>query len=277
MPNFNNQYIKGLKPKKNAYYVKEDTGERGIGRFSVKVQASGNKLYYFIYFRKETDSQKSKEKMIKIGKVDQIQLKDARDISHGYSTILSNGNDPIDELEQIQISKDLLEKTQQQQKLAEDKLGSFHELIICYTDKMKLDGKRTWKAVRSALEKEALAVIPADKKAKDVTEDEIIDILARMIERGAEVQSNRVRSYLITAFKYGSKNDKDPKNKQKGIVFKIPFNPAADIPKQTHAEKVRDRVLNDNEVFNLLTDIEVCSGQVQPDTFLKELSNSIGD
>ena len=256
MSHFNNQYIKGLKPKNNAYYVKEDAGERGIGRFAVKVQASGSKLYYFIYFRKEEASQKSKEKMIKIGKVDQIQLKDAREIAHDYSTTLSNGNDPIDELEKIKIAEELLKKQEQQQKLERDSLGTFHDLIIGYTDKMKLDGKRTWKAVRSALEKEALAVIPADKKAKDVTEEEIIEILARMIDRGAEVQSNRVRSYLITAFKFGSKNDKDPKNKQKGIVFKIPFNPAADIPKQTHAEKVRDRVLNDTEVFNLLTDIE---------------------
>ena len=256
MTYFNNQYIKGLKPKTNAYYVKEDTGERGIGRFAIKIQASGNKLYYFIYFRKDESSQKSKERMIKIGKVDQIQLKDAREIAHGYSTTLSNGNDPIDELEKIQIAEELSKKQEQQQKLEQDSLGTFHDLIIGYTDKMKLDGKRTWKAVRSALEKEALSVIPADKKAKDVTEDEIIEILARMIDRGAEVQSNRVRSYLITAFKYGSKNDKDPKNKQKGIVFKIPFNPAADIPKQTHAEKVRDRVLNDTEVFNLLADIE---------------------
>ena len=256
MPNFNAQYIKGLTSKKNAYYVKEDSGERGIGRFAVKVQPSGNNSYYFIYFRKEMDSQITKEKIIKIGSVNKLPLKTAREVAHGYSVTLSSGGDPYDELEKIKTTKELLNKEQEQKKFEGDNLGTFHDLIIGYTDKMKLDGKRTWKAVRSALEKEAISVIPPEKKAKDVTEDEIVEILARMIERGAEVQSNRVRSYLITAFKYGSKSDKDPKNRQKRILFKIPFNPALDISKQTHAEKVRDRVLTDTEVFNLLNDIE---------------------
>lgn len=252
MPNFNTQYIKGLQPKANAYYVKEDRGERGIGRFAVKIQPSGNKSFYFIYFKKDGISQKSKEKTIKIGSADTLVLKDAREIFNRYSAILSQGKDPFDELQKVKIAND----KEQQKRSEQDNLGSFQDLIIGYTDKMKLDGKRTWKAVRNALEKEALSVISPEKKAKDVTEDEIVEILARMIERGAEVQSNRVRSYLITAFKFGSKNDKDPKNRQKRLLFKIPFNPAIDIPKQTHAEKVRDRVLNDTEIFNLLNDIE---------------------
>lgn len=252
MPNFNTQYIKGLQPKANAYYVKEYSGERGIGRFAIKIQPSGNKSFYFIYFKKDGISQRSKEKTIKIGSADTLTLKDARDIFHSHSAILSQGKDPFDELQKVKIAND----KEQQKRSEQDNLGSFQDLIIGYTDKMKLDGKRTWKAVRNALEKEALSVIPPEKKAKDVTEDEIVEILARMIERGAEVQSNRVRSYLITAFKFGSKNDKDPKNRQKRLMFKIPFNPAIDIPKQTHAEKVRDRVLSDIEIFNLLNDID---------------------
>lgn len=61
---------------------------------------------------------------------------------------------------------------------------------------MKADGKRTYADVLRRLEKDVYPVIPPETKAKDVTPLDIKQILINMIQRGAIVQSNRVRSYL---------------------------------------------------------------------------------
>ena len=75
---------------------------------------------------------------------------------------------------------------------------------------MKKDGRRTHAAVLLALEKETYPVIKPTTKAKDVTAHDIKIILAQMIRRGADTQSNRVRSYLMAASITGSSTTTTP-------------------------------------------------------------------
>ncbi len=134
------------------------------------------------------------------------------------------------------------------------RLGTFSELVQGYVDDMKRNGKRTYKAVAEALEKEALTVISPDTPAREVTSDSISNILSKIINRKAPTQSNRVRSYLISAFNYGLRHDNDPLFLNKKIKFSLKSNPALIVPKQSYAEKVGERFLSYNELTALLKD-----------------------
>ncbi|MCV5426288.1 integrase, partial [Escherichia coli] len=93
---------------------------------------------------------------------------------------------------------------------------------------------------------------PRETKAKDVTSGQIKHILAGIIQRGAVVHSNRIRSYLMAAFNYGLKADNDPMNTSVGITFGLEANPVSVIPKQSSAEKVGDTWLTLEELRFLM-------------------------
>ncbi len=119
---------------------------------------------------------------------------------------------------------------------------------------MKLSGKRTHKSVLNTLEKEALPVL-GHMKASDVTINEIKIILSKMIQRGASVHSNRVRSYLSAAFNYGIKHDNDPAFMDKPAIFDITYNPVTAVPKQ-NVESVGERDLSPKEIKQLWQDLD---------------------
>ncbi len=89
-----------------------------------------------------------------------------------------------------------------------------------------------------------------------MTAHDIKIILAHMIRRGADTQSNRVRSYLMAAFNHGLKHDNDPANFIDNAKFGLVFNPVAAIPKQKAAERVGERFLTWAETRKLLDDME---------------------
>ena len=135
-------------------------------------------------------------------------------------------------------------------KETEHKAGTVEELIDDYTNHMKLEKKRTFKAVRRELLKNMKQFLAVD--AVKVTSDDVCEILSCLIQRGAEVQSNRVRSYIMSAFNFSIKFDNDPRYTHRGKKYLIDVNPVTSIPRQSSAEKPRDRVLSTQEIAALL-------------------------
>jgi integrase len=246
--------ITGLLKKSSAYYVSDDDGSKGMGRLCVKVYPSGSKRFVFRYFVE------TKANFILIGNVPNdggkksdkalgMSLADAREKAKEFGAMLQRGADPRLEQGIIKQEKEHKEKLEAQK-------GSIEQLFKSYTAQMQKDGKRTFKTVLTALEKEAYPFIKPDTKAKDVTKDDLISILAHMIKRGANTQSNRVRSYLMAAFNYGLAHDNDPANYIGNAKFGLLFNPVSAIPKQKSAEKVGEHFLINGEVKQLLSDLE---------------------
>jgi len=135
-------------------------------------------------------------------------------------------------------------------KVIEHKAGTVEELIDDYTNHMKLEKKRTFKTVRRELLKNMKQLLAVD--AVKVTSDDVCEILSCLIQRGAEVQSNRVRSYIMSAFNFGIKFDNDPRYTHRGKKYLIDVNPVSSIPRQSSAEMPRDRVLSTQEIAVLL-------------------------
>ena len=235
--------IKGLKPKERQYEVYEDSREKGTGRLGVSVGTSGSKIFIFRFFWE------GKRQFLQLGKFPEMSLSDARDLAKFYGGQLKSGKNPKVELERERLAKEQAERQE-----AEN--GSIKQLIHSYVWKMKVDGKRTYDDVLRRLEKDVYPVIPPATKAKDVTPLDVKQILTNMIQRGAIVQSNRVRSYLHAAFQYGLGADLDPANNRESVLFGLTMNPVSVIPRQGYAEKPGQNWLSLECVQKLMTIFE---------------------
>ncbi|TCN87870.1 tyrosine-type recombinase/integrase [Shewanella fodinae] len=235
--------IKGAKPKANKYELTDSTRERGAGRLVVRVSTTGAKEFAFKY------QFEGKRQYIALGRYPSFSLTQARDKAQPLAGMIKDGIDP-----KVELAKEKAAKEAKQQR--EAKKGSIEQLFNSYTEQMAADGKRTYKAVLAALEKEVYPLIPPATKAKDIQPDDIKLVLGGMIRRGAATQSNRVRSYLMAAFNYGLRHDNDPAHIGSAVLFGIKFNPVAPIPKQTAAERVGENYLTFDEVKTLMADME---------------------
>tara|TARA_R110001583_G_scaffold100539_1_gene246570 strand:+ start:519 stop:1808 length:1290 start_codon:yes stop_codon:yes gene_type:complete len=239
--------IKGAKPRISSngnplkYELVDSTRERGVGRLVVRITVVGSREFAYKY------KIGSKRVYIQLGRYPSMSLVDARDAIKPLIKMLKEGLNPKDELKRLSQEKALLEHNESMQ-------GSIKQLFVAYTDNMKSRGKRTYATVLKDLEKETYPIIPPETKAKEVTRQQIIIVLSKLISRGAPVQSNRVRSYLMTAFNYGLKHDNDPKFIDKELSFGIINNPVIGIPKQDDVEKVGERYLLWPEVKTVLSE-----------------------
>ena len=232
--------VNSLKAKKRQYELFEDNGERGTGRLGISVLVSGNKMFIYRYF------QKGKRKFITLGRYGHdFGLAQARALTVDYGDLLKAGLDPLIEIENKKHIKELKRQEAEQ-------TGSIQQLFDRYIDDMQRRGKRTHARVQKQLELNTFPLIPKTTKAKDVTTLQIVEVIASLIERGASVESNRVRSALHAAFQFGMLHDNNPAYRHTKAVFGLSFNPVSAVPKQSHVEKVGDNYLSMVEVKNLL-------------------------
>jgi hypothetical protein len=115
-------------------------------------------------------------------------------------------------------------------------LGNVQELFRHYVETMKTDGKRTWHEVERDLNTNCQSILHLP--AKDVLPLHIKKILFALIERGAKVQANRIRSFLHRAFEVGIYYDNDPQNMGSAILFGITANPVAAVPNKMPVRKL---------------------------------------
>lgn len=254
--------IQSATSSKNSYYLWDQSGQRGTGRLGVKICTSGKKQFVFRYY------QRQKERFISIGlfstRAGSMTLTEAREKAQVFSQLLLNGKDPKLHLEQ---------QEREQKKIdAESKsLGTIDDLFHSYTERMKIDGKRTYEEVRNALVREFYPYIDKNTKACDVTTDDIKYIISKMIQRGAITQSNRVRSYVMAAFNHAMRFDNDPRYFSLESKFSIKYNPVAPIPKQKDGERIGERFLEWRELRRLLKDLRENYGVVPVGQDLRHL------
>ena len=145
----------------------------------------------------------------------------------------------------------------QRQKEIEATRGSLADLITAYIQQMERDGKDSFREAKRALEANVIVPYPhlASKKARDITPDDICDIVSTVFDRGARSQADKVRTYLHAAFKYGGDADYDPARRG-SKRFNLPHNPVGVVKKDTHANKTHDRVLTNDELRDLYLNIQ---------------------
>jgi len=194
-----------------------------------------------------------------------LTLANARERMRELAKIIQslNGEKSLKQHQKEQTSLREFEQQNMQKK------GTVEELIDDYTAHMKLESKRTFLQVKRELliNMKPFLLVEAAK----VTADNVCHILSKLIQRKAEVQSNRVRSYIMAAFNFAIKYDHDPRYLHRGKKYNIDRNPVASIPRQASAEQARDRVLSTQETGALLLHLNGNHFSTQVAKFIKIL------
>ncbi|MGD6736318.1 tyrosine-type recombinase/integrase (plasmid) [Photobacterium leiognathi subsp. mandapamensis] len=239
--------FKGFKTDKSCEYLWDKTNQRGCGRLGIRGSSAGSKVFVFRFFIE------GQRHFIQLGTFPQMSLDNARTLAQTYGGNVKEELNPKEVLEKEREAKVQAEREIEQLKSLENKLGCLEQLVDSYIEQMVLDGKRTSEHVSKAIQADVYPVIPPATKTKDVTPHDIKMVLAKIIQRGASSQSNKVRSYLHAAFNHALKHDNDPAKMCTETLFNVTFNPVTPVPKQSHADRVGERWLKWDELYLLLS------------------------
>lgn len=237
--------IRGFKPKQNRRYrVTENTGQRGVGRLALDVQPGGRKTFYFQYFRQVTGS--SYRTYILIGPYKNtvagvgFTLHEARERAAEFANLLKRGIDPIAHFEE-----------EEHLKKRESEKGTFEQLLASYLAYLDAEGKRSKDRIDESLERYVRRPFPEliGRKAFEIEAEDIVRILARMIERGITTHCNQIRAILHAAFQHGLKAEHNPRHfTEDKVKFGLRYNPVAFIPKQRDFDRVGEHVISREEI-----------------------------
>ncbi len=238
--------------------LSQSVGSRGDGALLFEKRKSGNIEAYYRY------KHANKEVLIKIGRFQPTKA------GHGYTlaqcltkaqelaiTRRECGGDLKAHLESLQKEEEQRQLEQKRVDEAEASRGSFADLMAAYVEDQEHREKESADQTKQGFEFNILKPFPslASKKAKDITPDDIVSILSPIHQRGAKVESVRIRALLSAAFNFGLKGDYDP-TREGEKRFHISYNPVSSTRKNTNASKPGTRSLNHNEVKQLWESIE---------------------
>ena len=231
------------------------TESLGRGRGALMVRKRG-KTYqaFFRYWRGK------KKAMVPIGsyspprtKASGFSLKELRDKATELATLRQkiSPQDLKDYLEQQEADRQQQAEEKKRQQAIDDSTGTLTDLMNAYVANLYRLGRSSAREVETSLKRNVTKPYPevVRKKANKVTVDDIIQIIREMLARGVTTQCNRLRSHLHAAFEYGIKADNDPLQQEAlGKRFLLQFNPVHAVPRQAQFERIRERVLSNDEV-----------------------------
>jgi integrase len=214
--------------------------------FHVKIMPSGMKVYEL----------RTKGRYYRLGTVGLMSIDDARELLRKIKSRIERGLSPdlgsVDlllegRLEPVAPPAVATPAVATLPEPAPGTYATFGELLDAWVSHQKSMRRRSVddseKIIRQSLTDELLA-----KEARAVTARDIRSVLAKIHQRGARVQSNRVRSHLHSLFAYGAKVDYDPARMDQPTVFEITGNPVSLIPRDAGADRVVERYLSWAEV-----------------------------
>ncbi|MDM6886224.1 site-specific integrase [Enterobacter asburiae] len=215
--------IRGLKPKKSAFYTWQASATRGTGRLGVKTYPSGRKTFVYRYFLN------GKEKFVNLGDFPSVALAEAIEKA---SSAAKNISEPV--------------------KAVTD-LSSIKQLFDVYIEDQKARGKRSYEKTQNRINQVLDSEhIDPGMLARDVTPDHIKRVLSEFISRGAKAGANKVRANLHAIFNFGLFADNDPANIDNKTIYGLERNPVSVVPAQRGVDKALDRFLPWDELSELL-------------------------
>ncbi|MCD6006924.1 tyrosine-type recombinase/integrase [Halomonas sp. IOP_31] len=212
--------IRALKPRDKDYTVSDDTGGRGEGRLAIRVRPTGTKTWEYRWFEDGKKRRKS------LGTFPAVPLVEAR-----------------------QEAAETARKVRQQSPISPAAQGTLGELLLAYVQDMRNRNKRSADEVDSDVRRLVEKPFPRlwGKVAAKVTPHDIRDVLTHHINRGMRAGSNRLRSYISTAYRYGMQIEFDPLASQ-NRTWGITLNPVEPVPRQRQFENQGKRVLTAGDV-----------------------------
>jgi integrase len=215
---FTDRQIKNLKPQAVRYEVFEDRG------FGIRVAPSGRKTFIYLYRMPG----ESKKRRLTIGIYTTLSLAEANRKYAEARGMVAQGIDPG--------SRTVAERVE------ERKAPSLANLAAEYMEKWAKPRKRSWAEDKRILEKDILPVW-GQRKAKDISRREVINLLDEIVDRGSPIMANRTLAVIRRMFNFAINLD---------IVS---VSPCTAIRAPAH-ENRRDRVLTPEEIRTLWHGLE---------------------
>lgn len=215
--------IRGLKPKKSAFYTWQASATRGTGRLGVKTYPSGRKTFVYRYFLN------GKEKFVNLGDFPTVALAEAIEKAGAAAKHISEPSKAVADL------------------------ASIKKLFDDYIEDQKVRGKRSYEKTQNRINQVLDSEhIDPGMLARDVTPDHIKRVLSEFISRGAKAGANKVRANLHAIFNFGLFADNDPANIDNKTIYGLERNPVSVVPAQRGVDKALDRFLPWDELSELL-------------------------
>ena len=135
---------------------------------------------------------------------------------------------------------------------------SLSNLCTAYWTHLETEQKASAGDVRNALSRWVITKQPAlaRRKASEITTEDILTILRAIIDAGKTTTTNRVRSYLSSAYTFGLGSTTDPLASSRASGFRLTTNPAAPVDRVASFEKVGERTLSSNELGELMRQLD---------------------
>lgn len=215
---FTDAFIRNLKPSDKKYIKAEGHG------FTIRVMPTGVKTWLYIY------SFDGKRREMNLGSYPDVTLEAARVKFDAARTRVKNGFDPAEEKEQATTAR--------------RNAHTIADLIKDYIEKYAMLKKSSWREDERILNKD---VLPAwkNRKAKDITRRDVIQLLDGMQGRGDGITTNTFK-IIRRMFAYAVKKEIIP------ITPCYAFEKGEELPNTPS----RDRTLSAEEVKRLWTGLD---------------------
>lgn len=227
-----------IKTATKAEILIDGSGERGAGRLAIRIRPTAQATradWLAIWWTA------GRRKTATIGRYPDLSLSAARDLfRQDWRGAIIAGQDP----------------RHARRRSAE--AGTVADLIDGYLADLRDRGRRTTGEAARILSHAADA-IGRDMRAADVTVAAIRAHLAAIHGRGAAVAADRARATLHAAFSWGLRHDGDY-TRPAGRRFDLTVNPVAGIRRDASAARTRDRVLDADELRDLMLAIGARNG-----------------
>lgn len=119
-------------------------------------------------------------------------------------------------------------------------------LLTAYVAQLERDGKASAKAVARAVTRHVAEPWPSlwEKAADEVTIEDLVAVLARVVDGGKLTEARKLRAYLSAAYQAAIRARQDARGLEALRKLRITRNPARDLATVDGGSKARDRALS---------------------------------
>jgi len=154
------------------------------------------------------------------------------------------------------------EKVREQEEQIDRQRHTLKAMLIDYCDHLEAKGRRSHSDARSIFKVHVFEPWPqiAQTPACEVTTDQVVDMIARTLDAGLGRTSNKLRSYLMAAYRVALTAHQDPGVPRKMKDYKVKFNPARETVRQTEHDRADKNPLTLDEMRSYWQAIQPMDG-----------------
>jgi integrase len=259
---------KSGKPRSDKWL--SDGAVRGSGALWARCGASGLSFYF-----RYTDGE-GRKRSVAIGGYDQdgakgLTLAQARERAGALSKLYRDGiKDLHEHLEREREAAMRARRAEEAavRAAAEDaQRGTLKQLLDAYVGHLERAGKQSVRDVRNIFRANVFEAAPdlIERKAADLSVDDFVGVIGKLVEAGKGRTADKLRSYLRAAFQLAVESKTNPAAPLALRAYGIDVNPIASIGALSQFNRARDRTLSGPELGALLRRIDALPDGAQRD------------